>query len=182
MSDGLRERLRALPDFPDQLPDFDPASAPDDPVILFLAWLDHAIETGVRQPHALSLATSDAGGRLSSRMLILKNIDEDGWHFATGKSSRKAKELDEHPHAAMNFFWADLGRQVRVAGPVVPLSAESSAADWNDRPGADGAPNPQWQLYALRPAEIEFWQGSHDRRHIRLRYSLSPSGWHHEVL
>ena len=170
MSESFRRKLRALPDFPADLPVFDPAAAPADPAELFRDWLDQALAAGIRQPHAFSLATADAGGNLSSRMLILKNLDDDGWHFATSRTSRKGRELSENPRAAMNFYWAALGRQVRVAGTVVLLSAAASAADWADRPGADGSVNPEWQLYALRPAETEFWQADPGRHHIRHRY------------
>ncbi|PVZ54447.1 pyridoxine/pyridoxamine 5'-phosphate oxidase [Arthrobacter sp. H-02-3] len=170
MSESFRRYLRALPDFPDVLPEFDPAAAPADPAELFRQWLAEALEAGVPQPNACSLATADADGRPSSRMLILKDIDADGWHFATSRESRKGHELTSNPHAALNFFWQPQGRQVRVAGDVVALSAAASAADWHARPGADGTENPNWQLYAVRPREIEFWQARHDRRHIRHRY------------
>lgn len=170
MSESFRQYLRALPDFPEVLPDFDPATAPADPVGLFRQWLDEALAAGVPQPNACSLATADVLGRPSSRMLILKNIDDDGWHFATSRASRKGQELAANPHAALNFFWQQQGRQVRVAGSVVELSREASASDWHARPGADGSDNPNWQLYAVRPREIEFWQARHDRRHIRHRY------------
>jgi len=173
VSEFLRTRLRALPDFPDDLPRFDPASAPADPVELFLAWLEEALVAGVRQPHAFSLATVGADGQPSSRMLILKNLDEEGWQFATARTSRKGRELTENPRAAMNFYWSELGRQVRLVGSVVELSAAASARDWAERPAADEATNPAWQLYALRPTEIEFWQASADRRHIRHRYGLA---------
>jgi pyridoxamine 5'-phosphate oxidase len=175
VSDTLRARLRALPDFPDDLPAFDPATAPADPVELFLDWLETALAAGVRQPHAFSLATVAAtatGGAPSSRMLILKDLDADGWQFATARTSRKGRELAATPLAAMNFYWSQLGRQVRLVGPVVELSAEASARDWAARPAADAAPNPAWQLYALRPTEVEFWQASADRHHIRHRYDL----------
>ncbi|MCY0904775.1 pyridoxine/pyridoxamine 5'-phosphate oxidase [Arthrobacter sp. H14-L1] len=172
MSESFRRRLRALPDFPDLMPDFDPEKAAADPAVLFRAWLEDAVAAGVPQPHACSLATADAGGNLSSRMLILKNLDDDGWHFATARTSRKGRELAANPRAAMNFYWPQVGRQVRLAGTVVELSATASAADWADRPAADGTANPQWQLYALRPSEIEFWQARADRRHIRHRYVL----------
>ena len=66
-------------------------------------------------------------------MLILKDIDDDGWHFATSRASRKGRELSANPHAALNFFWQQQGRQVRVAGSVVELSAEASAP--TGRPG-----------------------------------------------
>jgi pyridoxamine 5'-phosphate oxidase len=176
MSESFRGFLRALPDFPAELPDFDPAQAPADPAELFRQWLDEALAAGVPQPNACSLATADEHGRPSSRMLILKDIDADGWHFATSRESRKGKELTANPHAALNFFWQQQGRQVRVAGDVVELSAEASAADWRARPGADGGENADnentdWQLYAIRPREIEFWQARHDRRHIRHRYA-----------
>ena len=176
MSETFRQLLRALPDFPEVLPDFDPAAAPADPAELFRLWLDEALAAGVPQPNACSLATADEQGRPSSRMLILKDIDADGWHFATSRESRKGKELTANPHAALNFFWQQQGRQVRVAGDVVELSAEASAADWRARPGADDGENADnentdWQLYAIRPREIEFWQARHDRRHIRHRYA-----------
>ncbi len=171
MSESFRQLLRALPDFPEVLPDFDPAAAPADPAELFREWLADALDAGVPQPNACSLATADALGRPSSRMLILKDIDGDGWHFATSRDSRKGHELAVNPHAALNFFWQQLGRQVRVAGDVVELSAEASAADWDARPGADGSGNPSWQLYAIRPREIEFWQARQDRQHIRHRYA-----------
>ena len=171
MSESFRQLLRALPDFPERLPDFDPAAAPADPAELFRLWLAEALVAGVPQPNACSLATADADGRPSCRMLILKDIDDDGWHFATSRASRKGRELAGNPQAALNFYWQQQGRQVRVAGGVVELSAAASVSDWNARPGADGSDNPDWQLYALRPREIEFWQARHDRRHIRHRYA-----------
>ncbi|MET4590287.1 pyridoxamine 5'-phosphate oxidase family protein [Arthrobacter sp. 754] len=174
MSESFRDKLRALPDFPPDLPHFDPGTAPADPAALFRQWLEEALAAGVLQPHACSLATADSAAQPSSRMLILKDLDDDGWHFATARTSRKGKELSLNPKAALNFFWPEQGRQVRVAGTVVELSAEASAADWDARPGADGSTNAQWQLYALQPAEVEFWQARHDRRHIRHRYG--PGG------
>jgi pyridoxamine 5'-phosphate oxidase len=174
MSDSFRSQLRALPDFPADLPRFDPDTAPADPAELFRRWLDEALAAGERQPHACSLATVDGAGQPSSRMLILKNIDDDGWHFATARTSRKGKELAANPRAALNFYWPSLGRQVRVAGFVVELSAEASARDWAERPRADGSENPDWQLYAVLPAEIEFWQANLDGPHIRHRFG--PDG------
>ena len=71
MSETFRQMLRALPDFPEVLPDFDPASAPADPAELFRLWLHEALAAGVPQPNACSLATADEQGQPSSRMLIL---------------------------------------------------------------------------------------------------------------
>ncbi|MET1086908.1 MAG: pyridoxamine 5'-phosphate oxidase family protein [Arthrobacter sp.] len=177
MSETFRKFLRALPDFPSELPGFDPDNASQDPTELFKQWLDEALNAGEQQPHAFSLATvghGSGGQQPSSRMLILKNIDDDGWHFATSRTSRKGSELAAEPSAAMNFYWPSQGRQVRVAGPVVALSAEASARDWAERPRADGSANPDWQLYAIQPVEIEFWQASNDGNHIRHRFG--PDG------
>ncbi|TFB93793.1 MULTISPECIES: pyridoxamine 5'-phosphate oxidase family protein [Cryobacterium] len=173
MTESFRSLLRSLPDFPASLPPFDAKAAESDPALLFQAWLAAALAAGVPQPHAFSLATTTAAGQPSSRMLILKNIDEAGWHFASSATSRKGLELSENPSAAMNFYWPQLGRQVRVVGSVIELSARASAQDWDERPGADGRPNSSWRLYALQPSEIEFWQASADRNHVRYRIELS---------
>jgi pyridoxamine 5'-phosphate oxidase len=178
MSETFRKFLRTLPDFPSDLPGFDPGNGPQDPALLFKQWLDEALDAGEQQPHAFSLATVAAapggGQQPSSRMLILKNIDDDGWHFATSRTSRKGRELAAEPRAAMNFYWPGMGRQVRVAGNVAELSAEASAVDWHERPRADGSDNPHWQLYAVQPTEIEFWQASNDGNHVRHR--VGPDG------
>lgn len=178
MSETFRKFLRTLPDFPTDLPGFDPDNAPQDPALLFKQWLDEALDAGEQQPHAFSLATvgpgTGDGPQPSSRMLILKNIDDDGWHFATSRTSRKGRELAASPRAAMNFYWPGLGRQVRLVGAVAELSAEASTVDWHERPRTDGGDNPDWQLYALQPAEIEFWQAATDGRHVRHR--VGPDG------
>ncbi|WP_082579441.1 pyridoxamine 5'-phosphate oxidase family protein [Arthrobacter sp. Soil736] len=71
----------------------------------FRQWLREALAAGVPQPHACSLATADSDGQPSSRMLILKNIDVDGWHIATSRASRQGRELAANPKAALNFYW-----------------------------------------------------------------------------
>jgi pyridoxamine 5'-phosphate oxidase len=170
VNESLRERLRALPDFPEILPEFDVAAAPENPRDLFLLWLEEALAIGSANAHTFSLSTATTDGKASGRMLILKDLDSRGWHFATSRTSRKGRELTATPWAAMTFYWPEHGRQLRLAGPVSELSAEESAADWDARPGTTGDVNVNWQVYALQPTEIEFWQASHDRRHIRHRY------------
>lgn len=127
---SLRERLRALPTFAPGLPPLDPDVAPSDPVTLFHAWIEEAIEAGVRMPHAMTLATAGASGRVSARTVILKDVDPSGWWFATGASSPKGRDLAENPNAALTFLWPALGRQVRVTGPVTPAGPATSVADF----------------------------------------------------
>lgn len=114
-------------------PDFDPARAPDDPVELFVQWLRHAIDSGVTEPHAMTLSTvgvTAAGPRPSARVLILKDVDAAGWHFAISSASRKGAELDRNPAVALTFYWAMLGRQIRVDGTVRADPAQVTADDF----------------------------------------------------
>ncbi|WP_067965764.1 pyridoxine/pyridoxamine 5'-phosphate oxidase [Nocardiopsis trehalosi] len=127
---GLRARLRALPVFATAIPRFDPDAAPDDPVELFASWLDHAVAAGVAEPHVVNLATVDAEGRPSSRFLLLKDVDADGWRFASTSAGPKGAELAANPHAALAFYWSRVARQVRVRGTVAPEDPRRCAADF----------------------------------------------------
>ena len=105
-----------------------------DPVARFREWLEEAHAAGVEVPEAMTLATADANGRPSARMVLLKSADERGFTFFTSYESRKGRELEENPRAALVFYWRELGRQVRVEGPVRKLPAEESDAYWQSRP------------------------------------------------
>jgi pyridoxamine 5'-phosphate oxidase len=130
----VRDLLRALPVFDCPLPDFDPEAAPAEPSALFLAWLQEAIEAGVREPHAMTISTVDGDGRPDARVLILKDVDADRWEFATSSVSAKGAQLAASPHAALSFHWRELGRQVRVRGAVAPADPGVSAADFLAKP------------------------------------------------
>jgi pyridoxamine 5'-phosphate oxidase len=105
-----------------------------DPVVVFNEWMEEARAAGVEVPESMALATADASGRPSARMLLLKGADERGFTFFTGYESRKGRELDENPQAALVFYWRPLGKQVRVEGAVRRLSADESDAYWATRP------------------------------------------------
>jgi len=176
----LADHLRALPSFPEDMPDLDPDAVPEDPAALFLAWLEDAIASGARQPHAMTFQTLDSGGAPVGRTLILKDLDEHGLHVSTHRSSRKGEQLDADPRAAMTFFWRESGRQVQVGGEVVALDEATSQADWASRPSYDGSPNPDWQVYALQPSWYEFTQSRLDRKHVRVGYRRAADGvWEH---
>jgi pyridoxamine 5'-phosphate oxidase len=137
---GMRDMLRALPSFPAELPEFDTGSAPADPVSLFLLWLGEAVRDKILGPHIMTLATADAAGHVSSRALICKDVDEAGrWYFASSADSVKGRELAGSPHAALSFYWAQQGRQIRVRGTVAPAGAAASAADFLARSPASRA-------------------------------------------
>jgi len=104
------------------------------PVETFNEWMEEARAAGVQVPEAMTLATADSEGRPSARMLLLKGANEDGFMFFSGYESRKGRELDANPRAALVFYWRPLGRQVRVEGPVRRLPPEASDAYWRTRP------------------------------------------------
>lgn len=178
----LETRLRSLPAFPQPLPVLDPAAMPADPDTLFLDWLDAAIESGERQPHTMAFVTARADGEPVARTLILKDLDADGYHFSTHRTSRKGIELAADPRCSMLFFWREFGRQVRVTGVAVPLDDEATQRDWAGRPSYTGQPNLDWQRYALRPTEFEFMQAREDRQHTRVEYTRGDAGWRHAVV
>ena len=99
-----------------------------DPVAVFNEWMEEARAAGVEVPEAMTLATADAAGRPSARMLLLKGADERGFTFFSGYESRKGRELDENPRAALVFYWQPLGRQVRVEGTVAATTAREADA------------------------------------------------------
>jgi pyridoxamine 5'-phosphate oxidase len=87
-----------------------------------------------REPTAFALATADAAGQPSARMLLLKGVDERGFVFYTNLESRKGRELLANPRASMCFHWAPLERQVRIEGRVEPVSAADADAYFASRP------------------------------------------------
>lgn len=105
-----------------------------DPVRQFEAWMREAIAAQVPEPTAMTLATADARGRPSARIVLLKGVDATGFVFFTNYGSRKGRELAENPRAALILYWNELRRQVRVTGAVERVSDEESDAYFATRP------------------------------------------------
>ena len=105
----------------------------DDPQEQFRRWFAE-MEGLTRAPEAMALATAAADGRPSVRMVLLKQADEDGLVFFSHYSSRKGRELEENPQAALLFHWDALGRQVRIEGAVARISEDESDAYFATRP------------------------------------------------
>jgi pyridoxamine 5'-phosphate oxidase len=113
----------------------DPDLAPD-PVGMFRRWLHDAVVAGLHEPNAMVVATSSPDGTPSSRMVLLKGVDERGFVFYTNYASRKGRELDATPPVALLFPWHDLQRQVRVEGTALRVPTEESRAYFSTRPRA----------------------------------------------
>ncbi|HZP61690.1 MAG TPA: pyridoxamine 5'-phosphate oxidase [Opitutaceae bacterium] len=106
----------------------------DDPLVTFHTWLDDARRAGLREPSAMALATVSAEGHPEVRMVLLKHADEHAFVFYTNLESPKAAALRAHPEAELCFYWNPPGRQVRVRGPVKPVSAKDADAYFSSRP------------------------------------------------
>ena len=129
-------------------------STPEDPYVLFAAWFAEAREKEPNDPDAMALATVDPEGMPSLRMVLLKGYDEAGFVFYTNLESRKATQLGGTPKAALLFHWKSLRRQVRIEGPVSPVSDQEADAYFQSRPRQ--AQIGAWASDQSRPLEGRF--------------------------
>lgn len=105
-----------------------------DPIKQFQTWLNEAFAAKLPLPEAMTLATATPDGKPSARMVLLKQVDHDGFVFYTNYNSAKARQLDANPYAALVFYWSQFDRQVRVEGSVIKTSAEESREYFATRP------------------------------------------------
>ncbi|RFU82498.1 pyridoxamine 5'-phosphate oxidase [Streptomyces triticagri] len=196
------------------LPEFD--APPSVPGGLIREWLASAVARQVREPYAAVLATADAEGRVSSRVLLVKDADDRGLIFTSSSGSRKGQDLAANPWASLTFYWRETLQQLTVQGSVELLGAQesdelfahrppaaqaASAVSRQSRPlvdeqelrrraedavtaGAGIARPADWTGYRLVPRCVEFWYGSPDRMHRRLRYDRTDEAgtWSHQRL
>jgi len=167
---------------------FDEQDLTDDPLALFARWFAGAGDHGVAEPQAVALATATPEGAPSARMVLMKGFDEHGLSFFTNYGSRKGGELEANPQAALLFHWPQLGRQVRIEGPVSRVGRDETEAYAHRRSRAS-------QLSALaspqsRPVPDRGWLERRveelDREHARTDlpvgddwggYRLEPRAW-----
>jgi pyridoxamine 5'-phosphate oxidase len=105
-----------------------------DPIEQFRVWFAEATAANIPEANAMTLATADASGAPSARVVLLKGIDDRGFTFFTNYDSRKARELTANPRAALCFFWQPLERQVRIEGTVEKVSRAESEEYFSRRP------------------------------------------------
>lgn len=106
----------------------------EDPIVQFERWMEEAIAHSVKEPNAVHLATADASGRPSGRIVLLRDFTERGFSFFTSYGSRKGDDLEQNNQASMTFFWSEMYRQVRLGGRVYKLPAAESDAYFRSRP------------------------------------------------
>jgi len=108
--------------------------AGSDPHELFLHWFEQAVQAGLHEPNAMTLATASPEGKPSARVVLLKNLDETGFTFFTNYNSRKGLEIEANPFGALVFLWHELERQVRIEGRIVKVTEAESDEYYAIRP------------------------------------------------
>ena len=105
-----------------------------DPIAQFRTWFDQATAEGLPEPNAVTVSTATPEGRPSSRVVLMRGFDERGFVFYTNYRSRKGREIEENPHAAMCFFWQPMERQVRIDGRIEKTTEVESDDYFRGRP------------------------------------------------
>ena len=134
------------------------SQAPSSPYTLFKTWLDEALSAQIPEPNAMTLATVGSDLRPSTRIVLIKELDERGIVWYTHYSSRKGQQLAGNPQAALQFHWVELERVVRIEGRVERVSAAQSDAYFATRPKASqtGAwASPQSQVLQQGRSELD---------------------------
>ena len=124
-----------------------------DPILQFQHWMKEALDAELIEPYAMTLSTVGLDLKPSSRIVLLRGVSQQGFTFFTNYESKKGQNLLENPNAALNFFWPDLERQVRIEGTVEKTSPEESAEYFHSRPKGNrlGA----WASDQSRPIESQ---------------------------
>ena len=120
-----------------------------DPIKQFGNWFTAAIEAGIRDVTAMSLATAGRDARPSARIVLLKGFDQDGFVFFTNYESEKGKQLEANPYAALALYWIELDRQIRISGKVKRTSRKESQTYFHSRPVGS-----QLSAWASRQSEV----------------------------
>ncbi len=149
-----------------------------DPFELFAEWMKTAEATEPNDANAMALATADAQGRPNVRMVLLKGADARGFVFYTNTQSAKGVELAAHPYAALDFHWKTQRRQVRVRGPVAPVSGEEADAYFASR--AKDSQIGAWASAQSRPLAGR-WALEKEIAKVAVKYALTsvprPPHW-----
>lgn len=149
------------------------ADAHPNPIEQFSKWFGEALAAQVPEANAMTVSTATAEGRPSSRIMLIKDFDQRGFTFYTNYGSRKGRELDSNPYAAILFYWIELERQVRIEGRIERITDAENDTYYNSRPlksrlgaiaSAQSRPVANRETLEARVAEVEQQYGDHPVR------------------
>jgi pyridoxamine 5'-phosphate oxidase len=146
------------------------SAAKNSPFEQFQLWLQEAIDLPVAEPTAMTLATANARGKPSSRIVLLKGIDNRGFVFYTNYDSRKGQELSQQACASLLFFWQPLERQVRIEGVIEKVSDQESDDYYQSRP--IGSRIGAWASAQSQPVTVQALQSRVDQ--LSAKYGEAP--------
>lgn len=166
---------------------FDEQAALASPLKQFEVWMQQALDSSLAEPTAMTLATVGADGRPSTRVVLLKGVDETGLVWYTNYLSRKGRELTQQPFAALQFHWVEMERVVRIEGSVTPIEGAQSDAYYASRPldsrlGAWASPQSEViasrEVLLVRAAQAAAHHGLSPKRPPHWGgYRLVPDRW-----
>ncbi|MDO6433616.1 pyridoxamine 5'-phosphate oxidase [Flavitalea sp. BT771] len=149
-----------------------------DPFALFEKWWKEALEAGIDEVNAMTLATASADGMPDARIVLLKGFDPKGFTFFTNYDSVKGAQLLENPRASLVFFWKELERQVRISGLAVMVSEAESEEYFNSRP--ENSRIGAWASPQSQPIASREWLEENERK-MRQQFSdgviKRPPNW-----
>ncbi|CEA02559.1 Pyridoxine/pyridoxamine 5'-phosphate oxidase [Jeotgalicoccus saudimassiliensis] len=137
----------------------------------FTEWYAHAVENDTKEPNSMVLGTIDENGTADSRVVLLKAVDETGFYFETGKARSKVRQLAHNSSTALNIYWREQGRQIRIKGTAIQTADFSHVADNLDASVRD------LNAYKTVPSEIEFYQALNEGGYARLLYKFNDGMW-----
>ena len=154
-----------------------------DPFAQFGKWWQEAMNAGIEEPNAMTLATATADGMPDARIVLLKGFDERGFTFYTNYNSTKGMQLLENPRGALVFFWKELERQVRIGGLINLAPARISDEYFDSRP--EGSRIGAWASPQSEPISSREWLEDNERRYRELwqgKMIVRPPHWGGYVL
>lgn len=142
-----------------------------DPFSRFADWYLHALENETAEPKSMVLSTVNQHNTADSRVVLLKAMDDEGFYFETGRFGEKVKQLASNSSVALNFYWREQGRQIRIKGTAELTTDISHVADNLDAAVRD------LNAYKTVPSEIEFYQTLNEGGYARLLYKVIDGKW-----
>ena len=156
-------------------PDFDKRSY-ENPLLHFKEWFKDAINSEVKEPTSVVVSTYDKEQIIDSRVMIIKAMDDQGFFIETNKERAKVGQIAYNQHVAINIYWREQGRQIRIQGIADSTANFDHVEDYLDAKTRD------LMVYKIIPSRVEFYQAKNQGGYERLLYTLKENQWQNKWL